>query len=68
MNTIRPGQAYDAFNEQRFRDETKRELDRRLVVGRDIEVGQGRVILISPNGTRYALTVSNAGVLSAVAV
>lgn len=36
--------------------------------GRDIEVGQGRVILTSPNGTRYALVVSNAGVLSTVAV
>jgi hypothetical protein len=36
--------------------------------GRDIEVGQARVILTSPNGTRYALVVSNAGALSTVAV
>lgn len=35
---------------------------------RDVEIGQARLILTSPNGTRYAVTVSNAGVLSAVAV
>ena len=35
---------------------------------RDLEIGQNRVILTSPNGSRYAITVSNAGVLSAVAV
>lgn len=29
---------------------------------------QGRVILHAPNGTRYALQVSNTGVVSAVAV
>jgi len=33
---------------------------------RDVEVGMGRVILTAPNGTRYALVVSNAGVLSTV--
>ena len=36
--------------------------------GRDIEVGVGRVILTSPNGTRYSVTVDNAGTLSTVAV
>lgn len=30
---------------------------------RDLEIGQNRVILTSPNGSRYALTVDNAGVL-----
>jgi len=35
---------------------------------RDLEIGQNRVILTSPNGSRYALTVDNAGVLSAVAI
>lgn len=34
---------------------------------RDIEVGRARVILTSPNGTRYALVVSNTGALSTVA-
>ena len=32
----------------------------------DIDVYPGRLILRSPNGTRYSLTVSNAGALTAV--
>lgn len=36
--------------------------------GRDHEVGSGRVILTAPNGTRWALQVSDAGALSAVAL
>lgn len=35
---------------------------------RDVEIGFARLILTSPNGTRYAITVSNAGAISAVAV
>lgn len=35
---------------------------------RDLEIGENRVILTSPNGSRYALTVTNAGVLGTVAV
>lgn len=37
--------------------------------GRDVEVaGTERLILSSPNGTRFDVVVSNAGVLSAVAL
>jgi len=35
---------------------------------RDVEVGDGRLILKSPNGTRYQITVSDAGVVGASAV
>lgn len=35
---------------------------------RDLEIGQNRVILTSPNGSRYAIMVSDLGVLTAVAV
>lgn len=35
---------------------------------RDNDVGRGRIILKSPDGTRYAITVDNAGALSASAV
>ena len=35
---------------------------------RDVEIGVARLILTSPNGTRYSVTVSNAGALSAVAI
>lgn len=34
----------------------------------DIEVGDGRVILKSPNGTRYKIAVDNSGNLSASTV
>lgn len=34
----------------------------------DLEIGQSRIILMSPNGTRYALVVSNTGALSTVVV
>jgi hypothetical protein len=39
-----------------------------LKSNRDIEVGGGRLILTSPDGTRYALSVNNSGNLSTVAV
>lgn len=35
---------------------------------RDLEVGDGRLILKSPNGTRYQITVSDAGVVGASTV
>lgn len=34
----------------------------------DLEIGINRVILTSPNGTRYALVVNNMGVLSTVVI
>ena len=35
---------------------------------RDADVGKGRLILTAPDGSRHALVVDNAGVLSTVAV
>lgn len=32
----------------------------------DLEIGDNRIILTAPNGTRYAVVVDNAGVLSTV--
>lgn len=34
----------------------------------DLEINDNRIILKSPNGTRYALVVNNAGALSTVVV
>jgi len=34
----------------------------------DVEVGAARLILKSPNGTRYSITVDNAGTLGATAI
>lgn len=36
--------------------------------GQDVEIGEARLILTSPNGTRYSVTVDNAGALSATAI
>lgn len=36
--------------------------------GRDVEIGAARLILTSPNGTRYSIEVDDAGNLSASAV
>lgn len=35
---------------------------------RDVEIGNGRLILTSPNGTRWNITVSNAGAISATSL
>lgn len=35
---------------------------------RDLELGEGRLILTSPNGTRYSVTVADDGTLSTAAL
>jgi len=60
----------------RFDDRSVTEMARQIELAdkmnykrdRDLEIGQNRVILTSPNGSRYAITVSDLGVLSAVSV
>lgn len=68
MSLPRPPDRYDP----RWAAELKRELDRQQQgvhkKGQDIEVGEARLILTSPNGTRYEVKVDNAGVLSATAL
>ena len=36
--------------------------------GREVEIGEGRIVLRSPNGTRYQITVDNSGNLSAATI
>ncbi len=68
MNAPKPPLVYDA----RWASELKRVLDqlaqRAHQRGQDLEMSDGRVILTSPNGTRYALEVANNGTLSTVAL
>lgn len=68
MSSPRPPSGYDA----RWASEIKRDIERRDAQnhkrGRDVEVGQARLILTSPDGTRFAVTVSNAGALSATPI
>lgn len=35
---------------------------------RDLDIGENRIILQSPNGSRFAITVSNTGTLSTTAL
>lgn len=56
------------FNENVWRQKIENADIENLKRNRDAEIGHGRVILTSPNGTRYALSVANDGTLSAVAV
>lgn len=48
--------------------ELAREDRRNRKAGTDIELTAERLIIKSPDGSRFALTVSNAGVLSATAL
>lgn len=36
--------------------------------GQDVEIGNARLILTSPNGTRYSVAVDNTGAISATAI
>lgn len=55
---------YDRSKIQQIISAVDRELGKRQVAGLDYEVGPGaKVILTAPNGSRWALTVSNAGAL-----
>jgi hypothetical protein len=60
--------SYSSGEESQNRASIKRELDRKLDRGVDIEMDDARIILKSPDGTRYALGVNNSGVLTATAL
>ncbi len=68
MKLPRPNDRYDAMDESITRAAIERADDENLKRGRDIEVYPARVILRAPNGSRWAITVSNTGALSTVAV
>lgn len=68
MKLPAPSNAYSRADQQEVRRQVELEDQQNHKRNRDVELGVGRLILTSPNGTRYAITVSNAGVISAVAV
>lgn len=68
MKLPRPTPRYDERDQTDLRAKLEQTDDENVKRNRDIEMGAARIILRSPDGTRYALTVSNAGALSAVAV
>lgn len=58
---------YTQGEEQSFRAEVRRADGANRKVGRNIDLGREEITLLSPNGDRWALVVSDAGVLSAEA-
>jgi hypothetical protein len=68
MRLPRPPERYDARDQSETRVQLERAYDASHKRGADVEIGAARLILRSPNGTRYSITVSDTGTLSAVAI
>jgi hypothetical protein len=68
MNLPKPGHAYDARNEAETRTELERQDKRNRKTNADVEIGGQKLILTSPDGTRWSITVANDGTLSATAL
>jgi hypothetical protein len=63
-----PPPKYNSDDQAYFRQAFEAAERTNLKRNRDIEMGRARIILTSPDGTRYALIVDNSGVLSTVTV
>lgn len=59
---------YDEADQTQLRVAIERADDENLKRGRDLEIHPARIIVRSPNGSRWAITVSNTGTLSATAI
>lgn len=68
MQLSRPGQAFDAQDEARVRAAIERADAENFKRGRDVEIGGGRLILTSPDGTRFQVIVEDDGSLDTVAL
>jgi hypothetical protein len=64
----RPPLSYDERDQTEVRLLIERADDGNHKRLEDIEVGAARLILKSPNGTRYSITVNNSGAISAAAI
>ena len=60
--------AYDRLTEENRNRIIKQADEQNHKRNRDVEIGNGRLILTSPNGTRWSITVSNAGAISATSL
>lgn len=63
-----PTPGYSVSDQTETRRALEQALRRTHSKNEDIEVGVARLILTSPNGTRYSVTVDNTGTLSATAI
>ena len=63
-----PPETYDQAVFQEILQQIQQLLDEKHSRMSDLEAGLTRVVVTSPNGTRYALTVSDAGVVGSTAL
>jgi hypothetical protein len=68
MNLPAPTPGYSVANEAAVRRALEQEDRRNRKIGANVELGREQLVLKSPNGNRWAITVSNAGVVSATAL
>lgn len=68
MKLPRPPDRYDSRFEESKSAEIERELKRSHKKNENLELGSTAIIMTSPNGTRYKLTVDNSGVLGTTAL
>jgi hypothetical protein len=68
MNLPAPPSSYSQANEAALRRALEQEDRRNRKADVDVELGRERLVLKSPDGTRFSVTVSNAGILSATAL
>jgi len=68
MKLPRPPSTYTVTYESQRNLLLEMDSNANLKRNRDLEVGEGRLILTAPDGSRHALIVSNAGALSTVVV
>ena len=64
----KPPKQYDTKDESITRSMIEQADRQKGKFNRDYDVADGRIILTSPNGTRYAIEVDNAGTLSTTAI
>ncbi|MES2192189.1 MAG: hypothetical protein V4454_18880 [Pseudomonadota bacterium] len=60
--------SYSKTDQAQLRAALELEDRRNLKRAQNIEVGTAKLVLTSPNGTRYSITVDNSGVISAAAL
>lgn len=63
-----PSGSYDRVAEQRRNGIIEQADARNHKRGQDVEIGEGRLILTSPDGTRFAIEVDNAGTITATSI
>lgn len=62
-------ETYNRSNEQQLREELRRADGENFKKGRDVRLEQGeRLIMRSPNGTQWIVSVSNAGAIVVTAL